>query len=125
MNKEQAIDAFWNSFGLNAYDEGTVMGNKTTPEFPYITYNLSTDYIGNEVPMSASLWYKSNSWKEVSEKAKEIGDAISLGGVLLEYDNGVAWIKREVPFSQRAIEETNGSIRRVILQISAEYISAD
>ena len=72
MTKGQAIQQFWSSFGLTAYDATSVPDDAP---FPYITYSVRTDSLDNVVTDSASLWYRSYSWKDISEKAEEIRQA--------------------------------------------------
>ena len=59
--KAATIYEFWNSFEMPAYEENSVPTGEDAPKFPYITYQLVTDSLGNEVAMSASLWYRSPS----------------------------------------------------------------
>lgn len=123
--KEQALHRFWSSFDLTAYDESTVPTGANAPAFPYITYNVATDSIGDPVALTASVWYRSSSWADVTEKTEDIGKEIGLGGKLIPYDNGALWIKRGTPFAQRMADETDDMVRRIYLNIEAEFISAD
>ena len=116
-DKWTALHAFWNRFGLIAYDEHTVPDDAKTP---YITYEASTADFNEKVPLTASLWYKSNSWAEVSRKAEEISDYIG-GGTGEHYDNGRLWITKDAPFAQRMEEPDDRLIRRIVIQISAEF----
>ena len=124
MNKEQALQSFWSGFGLTAYDENSVPSGENKPSYPYITYNVITGSFGSDLTLTASLWYKSSSWAAITEKANEISRAIGLGGVILTYDDGAIWIKRGDSFAQR-MNDPNDPIRRIYLNIIAEYISAD
>lgn len=121
MDKEQALHSFWSSFAISAYDENTV---KETATLPYITYNVVTDSFGSAVAMSASLWYRSTSWAAITEKANEIAAYIGRDGRRIAYDGGVLWVKRGTPFAQRMSDEDD-TIRRMYINIEAEYISAD
>ena len=119
MDKAQAINTFWNSFGIPAYDEQTV---PDTAQMPYMTYELSTDNIGNTVNLSASLWYHSTSWAAITQKAEEIAANIGYGFRLIRTDDGGVYITRGTPFAQRM--EADDGIRRIVLQINAEYLTA-
>ncbi len=121
MTKAAAIHAFWNSFALPAYEENSVPENAA---FPYITYQLVTDAYIREVPMTASVWYRSTSWKECNAKAEEIGRAIGMGGTVIRCDDGCIWIKRGTPFSQPTGDESDDLVKRKYINISAEYITA-
>lgn len=123
MDSQQALNNFWNSFGLDAYDENTVKDN-ALDDGPYITYSVSTGYFDEPTAISANIWYRSTSWKEITEKANEIGAEIGQGGKIVPYDGGTIWIKRGTPFAQR-MEAENDTVRRIYLNIVAEYISAE
>lgn len=121
MNKEQAIHNFWSSFGLTAYDETDVPTGAT---LPYITYSVATSSLGNVVSMSASIWYRSNSWKDITLKKDEISEAIGIGGKVIELDNGYVWIQRGSAFAQR-VSDANKDIRRIYLQTQVEFLTED
>ena len=72
MDKAQALHSFWSSFGLPAYDEASVPSGDDTPQFPYITYTVATDALDGSLPLVASLWYKSTSWRDITLKSEEI-----------------------------------------------------
>ena len=120
MDRFQALQNFWSSFGLKAYDESTVPSNAKTP---YITYSASTAGLNETVMLSASLWYRSTSWSDASEKADEINAEIGMNGNFIKFDDGVIWIVRGTPFAQRMSDEDD-SIRRIYINVSAEFISA-
>ena len=122
MDKAQAIDNFWNSFGLEAYDEHTV---PPTVTFPYITYSVATDSVGNIVPLYSSLWYRDSSWEEIQKKADEISKAIGYGGKIIKIDDGYMWLVRNTPFAQRETDPNDDSIRRIYLMTQAEFLTAD
>lgn len=121
MDKSQAIDAFWNGFGIPAYDENTVPEDAS---FPRITYNVETDSFDNPVGMNASLWYRSTAWKEISQKADEIGESIvKMFPPTILIDGGRLYITKGSPFAQR-MTDPDDSIRRIYLSIEAEYLTA-
>lgn len=122
MDKAQALHAFWNDFGMKAYDENTVAENAT---FPRITYSVSTGSIGNLVILSVSLWYNTRSWEDISKKADEIAAAIGYGGKILPVDGGYVWIMRGSPFAQRMAEPSDNTVRRIALNINAEFLTED
>ena len=116
-DKWTAIQRFWSGFGLTAYDENTVPENAV---LPYITYSASTAGLDETVYMTASLWYRSNSWAEVSQKAEGIGGLIG-GGYGVGYDNGRMWVNKASPFAQRMSDESDAQIRRIVLQVTADF----
>ena len=122
MTKAAAIYQFWNSFGLTAYEENTVPDDA---KFPYITYQLVTDSFDHEVPVTASLWYRSESWTAINAKTEEIGQKISRGGKIIHCDDGAIWLKRGQPFAQNMGDESDDLIKRKYLNITAEFMTAD
>ena len=122
MTKAAAIYQFWSSFGLTAYEENTV---PTDAVFPYITYQLVTDSFDREIPLTASLWYRSESWTAINAKTDEISQKISRGGKIISCDGGAIWLKRGQPFAQNMGDESDDLIKRKYLNITAEFITAD
>ena len=122
MTKAAAIYQFWNGFGMTAYEENTVPDDVA---FPYITYQLVTDSFDREIPLTASLWYRSESWTEINAKTEEISQKISRGGKVVPCDGGAIWLKRGQPFAQSMGDESDDLIKRKYLNITAEFITAD
>lgn len=126
MNKSKILYDLWSSFGIPAYDETTVPAGKDKPDFPYLTYEVATDDFGGEVALSCSLWYKSEvSWMAIESKADEIEAKISRGGIIVGSGPNKAWIRRGSPFRQRMGDETDDTIRRILINVTAEFLSAD
>ena len=122
MTKAAAIYQFWSSFGLTAYEENTV---PTDAAFPYITYQLVTDSFDREIPLTASLWYRIESWTGINAKTEEISQKISRGGKIIPCDGGAIWLKRGQPFAQSMGDESDDLIKRKYLNITAEFMTAD
>lgn len=121
MDKAQAISGFWNSFGLPAYDENTVPQDAVLPR---ITYSIATDSLENVVNLSASIWYRTTSWKDITEKANEIERRLGeYGGQVIDLSNGKVWIMKGTPFAQR-MNDPDDSIRRIVMNIQVEYLTA-
>lgn len=120
MNKEQTLHSFWNSFGIPAYDENSVPDSAV---LPYITYEVSISDFERPIVLSASLWYKSTSWAEITNKVNSISSVIGYGGKMLVHDDGAIWIQRGTPFAQRMSDE-NTNIRRIYLNVNVEFISS-
>lgn len=123
--KAATIYEFWNSFEMPAYEENSVPTGEDAPKFPYITYQLVTDSLGNEVAMTASLWYRGTSWVEANAKTEEISQRIGRKGAVLDCNGGKVWIKRGTPFAQNMSDESDNLIKRKYLNITAEYLTAD
>lgn len=122
MTKAAAIYQFWNSFGLTAYEENSVPDEAA---FPYITYQLVADSFDREIPLTASLWYRSESWTTINAKTEEISQKISRGGKIISCDGGAIWLKRGQPFAQSMGDESDNLIKRKYLNITAEFMTAD
>ena len=122
MTKAAAIYQLWSSFGLTAYEENTVPHDAV---FPYITYQLVTDSFDRELPITASLWYRSESWTEINAKTEEISQKISRGGKIISCDGGAIWLKRGQPFAQNMSDESDNLIKRKYLNITADFMTAD
>ena len=123
--KAATIYEFWNSFEMPAYEENSVPTGEDAPEFPYITYQLVTDSLGNEVAMTVSLWYRGTSWVEANAKTEEISQRIGRKGAVLDCNGGKVWIKQGTPFAQNMGDESDNLIKRKYLNITAEYLTAD
>ncbi len=117
MNREQAIINFWRSFGISAYDVGTVPEDAPLPR---ITYNMAVDYLGNPVFGESSLWYRSSSWDAITEKSHEIEERIGRGGICLPYDGGCVWVTRGTPFAQCVTDEDD-TLRRISHNVTYEF----
>lgn len=121
MDKYQALNAFWNSFGWKAYDENTVPDDAAMPR---ITYSVVTDSLGTPVMIPASLWDRSSSWETISKKAEQIGRTIEeMYPPAIEISDGRLYITKGSPFSQRMQEASDDMIRRVYLNIDAEFFT--
>lgn len=130
MTKAVAIYQFWNSFGIKAYEENTVIdadeeGNPVEPTFPYITYQLVTDSFDREVAATASLWYRGESWTSINAKTEEISAHIGLGGKIIKCDGGRIWIKRGQPFAQNMGDENDDLIKRKYLNLTFDFLTAN
>lgn len=120
MTKAATIYQFWNSFGLTAYEENTV---PTDADFPYITYQLVTDSFDREIPLTASLWYRSESWTDINAKTEEISQKISRGGKIIPCDGGAIWLKRGQPFAQNMGDDSDDLIKRKLINVVIEYLT--
>jgi len=122
MDKAQAIHKLWSSFELPAYDEQTVPQDA---KMPYITYRVASDSIGNVVNLNASIWYRSTSWAEVTAKLREIEKAIGKNGYrIYQIDEGYVWFTKGTPFAQRMSDPEDDMIRRIYLNVQAEFLTA-
>lgn len=121
MDKAQGIHQFWSSFSLPAYDENTVPDNAV---MPYITYSMATGSLDDLIPLAASLWYRSTSWAAITEKADEIEQAIvEMNPPAIKIDGGRIYLSKGSPFSQRMSEPGDSAVRRIYLNVNAEFLT--
>lgn len=114
MNKWQAIDAFWSSFGIPAYDENSVPDDATAP---YITYTAETADFEKVILLTGSIWYKSATWENISLKADEIASSLKK---IVKLDDGYLFITRGSPFAQR-MKDPNENVKRIYINLMAEF----
>lgn len=124
MTKAACVQKFMSSFGLAAVQEAAFPADPVArPSFPYLTWSASFDALGVEVPVSLSLWYRSEGWVAVNDKMAEISAAVGRGGVFLPCDGGGVWIRRGVPFAQQMGDPDDDMIKRMYINLVAEYIT--
>lgn len=119
MNKIEALNTFWNGFGLVAYDATSVPDDAV---LPYITYESADSDFGNSVALTASLWYRDTSWRNITLKSMAIENHIGRGGIIVNYSGGAMWIRKGVPWSNRLSAENDDSVRRIVLNVEVEFI---
>lgn len=118
MDKGQAVQWFWSRFGLNAYDQYTVPEDA---QMPYITYSFAMDKMDNIVLLNGSLWYRSTSWKAITQKAEEIANYLNMYNII-PLDEGYLYLYRGTPFAQRMADEDT-DVRRIYFNVNAEYLT--
>jgi hypothetical protein len=126
MDKWVAQQRFWSSFGIPAYDEQTFFTKGDQPSYPHIKYQSFGGGFDQTATLSASLWYRSSSLKDIKEKADEIQKFIG-GGVTITTDEGMLWMKppTTIPFAQPMDSGSNDeNIKRIMLTVEAEFDSA-
>lgn len=121
MTKEQALDQFFNSFGVKAYRNTSVPDDVI---LPYLTYDVLISS-WEEDPVSLTVHYHdyTESEAKVDAKAEEIRQRIGMRGALLNCDGGAIWLKLGVPWCQSLVDDTNKSIKRRYMNITAEYLT--
>lgn len=120
MDKSQAINTFWNSFGIPAYDEYTVPDGTS---MPYITYNASFDAVNMDVPMTASVWYRDSSWENISKKVEQISQTIGYSYYIKAINGGYMVVKRGNVFAQRMNDPDDLDVRRILISILIEFLT--
>lgn len=122
MDKWQALHEFWSSFGWAAYDESAVPDDADVSA-GYITYEARVGRLDNPLTLNASLYIRSTRWDEISRKCDEILRVIGEHGhVVITLETGFLWLTEAV--AERMAEPGDDTIRRILLTITAEYLTA-
>ena len=124
MDNYQALQSFWDSFGLDAYDEQSVFTEKQMPSFPHITYESASGGYMNSTVLFANIWDKSDAWAFIKQKAETIRKAIGYGGKRIATDSGYLWIKlpENSEFSQ-PLDSGEDTVKRMRLSIEVDFLN--
>ena len=132
MNKQQAYNSFWNSFGVLAFEENSVPTEDVieamikegvaTARWPMITYQVLIDDINEPIYPTASIYDKSTSWERADTLANAISASIQTMGTI-KLDNGRVFLRKGCPFAQHMSEEADRSIRRIVLNLGIEFLT--
>lgn len=118
MDNAQTLHAFWNSFGVPAYDENTVPDNAP---YPRITYDVVEGTFGSAVTSSAQIFDYSKSWATIEGIKQAVSTRLRRGGQAIPTDDGGIWITPGSPFMQRVAGD-NDMIRRILINIDVECV---
>ena len=70
-----------------------------------------------------NIWYRTDSEAEPNAKVREISQTLGLGGVTVQCDDGVIWLKKGSPWAQSVfVEGEDEKIRRRYVNINAEFL---
>ena len=120
MTKGAALQSFFDSI-MTSYASSAVPYDAT---LPYLTYELITSaWDGGEVGLTVNMWFRTTSEKEPNAAVDKLSKAIGLGGVFLHCDDGVIWLKRGSPWAQSLTDETDKTIKRRYINVTAEYLT--
>ena len=121
MTKEQALHQFFNSFDIVGYRNTSVPDDVI---FPYLTYDAPISSLEEDpVSITLNLYYYTDSEAVPDAKAEEIRSAIGMGGKILYCDGGAIWLKWGSPWCQSLVDDTNATIKRRYINITAEYLT--
>ena len=121
MTKEQALQDFFNSFGIVGYRSTSVPDDVI---FNYLTYDAPISSFEEEpVSITANLYYYTDSEAIPDAKAEEIRQRIGRGGVRLPCDGGFIWLRWGAPWCQSLVDDTNKNIKRRYMNITAEFLT--
>lgn len=131
MNKQQAYNSFWGSFGVLAFEENsaptfdevkTIAKSMNLPTDIYIAYQVIIDDLGHPVYPTASIYSRSTSWEKADTLANVISRRIQEMNTI-KLDNGRMFITKGSPFAQHQLESEDLNIRRVILNLGIEFFT--
>ena len=120
MTKGAALQSFFDGI-MTSYAASAVPENAT---LPYLTYDCITSaWDGGEVGLTVNMWFRTTSEKEPDAAVDKLSKAIGLGGVQIPCDDGVIWLKRGSPWAQSLTDETDKTIKRRYINVTAEYLT--
>lgn len=128
MDKGQALQAFWESFGIPAIDEQSSYDQATLDKLGigrrYITYEVGSGNLTSNQMLSGSLWYRETTWENITRKADQIASFIGYGGRTYKIDGG--YLKIMLPQGQiyRRVLDPDTSYRRIIFNIEVAYLTS-
>lgn len=123
MTKGSAIHAWFNGFGIPFYPATSV---EEGAAFPYGTYDqILGAWDSGARPMTANLWYRTDTEAVPNAKAQEMSDALGPSGVLLPCDGGMVWLKRGSPWSQNMSDPDDAKIKRRRLSLTVEFMTTN
>ena len=121
MDKEQALQSFWSSFGVPAYNENSVRADAT---FPRITYPVAIGSLNYPVSLTAKISDNTTSWTRIRKISHLIAETISRGGIGVDFDGGRIWITpRGQIAADMPVDKDNDSIREIQIFVNAEFLS--
>lgn len=121
MTKEEIIHCFFNSFGIPFYPASSVPEDAV---FPWGTYELALcAWEEGEVGLAVNLWYYTTDEAEPNAKAREMSEAIGMGGKILRCDGGAIWIKRGRPWCQSLRDSADPIIKRRYINVTADFMT--
>lgn len=122
MNSEQALHAFWSSFGWKAIDEQSAYDTTMDIKYPYISYEVAVAEMDGQLTLNADLWDRSTSWNRVTEKFHEIAEYVAGMKKPIRLDKGYMWITE--PTARRMAEDTGlADVRRYQISINVEFLT--
>lgn len=120
MTKGAALQSFFDGI-MTSYVASAVPDDA---KLPYLTYDFITSaWNGEEVGLTVNMWFRTTSEKEPNAAVDKLSKAIGLGGVQIPCDDGMIWLKRGSPWAQSLTDETDKTIKRRYINVTAEYLT--
>lgn len=123
MDKWQAQQNLWESFDLPAYDENSVPDDA---QMPYITYEAIAGNIGAPTQVAVNVWYRSNSWVDISRKAQQIATGVDNLPSSIQIDGGRMKVRLPdmASWGRRMEEPSDRGVRRIMITVEIEFLTA-
>lgn len=132
MDKQQAYDKLWNSFGILAFEEHSVPDDDTiqeliksgvaTSKYPYITYQVILDDLDSPIYPMATLWDRNTSWSRIDSKLAEISEYLD-PFQSLKLDEGYMYVTKNTPWAQRTNDPEDRAVIGYILNLGVEFLT--
>ena len=119
VKREKALFNFFSSFGLPVYDETSVPDEA---KMPYMTCEIKTGHFDYPVPIAISLYYYSDTWTEITKKAREIITKVGESKAV-RYDGGGFNITIEGQQYERMGDPASDMIRRIHITVMCEFVN--
>lgn len=121
MDKGQALHSFWSSLGIPAYEESSVPDN--TP-FPYVTYQKMSGAFEDALSETGSIWTRETSWNSADAFLGVLEGLFEHGSHLIKIDGGYLAISRGSPFAQSMADDSDKMIKRYVINVAIEFLTA-
>lgn len=114
----QALSTYYNSFGIEAYHEMTVPDDA---QYPYITYNLQQNTLGEHGTHYVQVFDRSTSNASIIAMADKITKDIGTGK-MLECEGGYVCLRPGFPLVQILVDEQSGgpTVRRAYINLQID-----
>lgn len=118
MDKFQAQQSYWSSFGYKAYNELTVPEDA---KLPYLTYQLVDGSLDGALTASGSLFMRGTSWSPI---CKAVDDMEKLVDRQIPIKGGAMKVRKPIAnFAQPLNDPSDTMIRRMVLSVEIEFIT--
>lgn len=123
MTKYEAMQSFFESFGLDAYTgQSAPTSGDEKPSYPYLTYEFYTGADQDVIQISASLWYRGESMAGINAKTEQISQAVGTAK-LIPCDSGAMIVRKGTPFAQPMGDPEDDMIKRKVLLFDISFMT--
>lgn len=120
MTQAAALQAFFASFGIDAYPTSDVPDDAV---FPWLTYDLVNGGWGDRLSITVNLWYYGDSNVAINAMVQQMNETINIGGVVMPCDGGAIWITKGSPFCQAVRDPSDDRIKRRYINLYVEFLT--